>query len=219
MSEKYPRTFHLPWSPGASNDDKIAPDVDFLLNTPLILLEKIDGSNLCCDKDNVFARTHSGPPKHESFNIAKSIHASIKHQLVEGLDYFGEYCYAKHSIEYSELPGYFLLFGIRTYIDGNGWWKSWNSVKSFAKSLNIPTVPELEKLTVSSAKELQKVVERHMNEPSIYGGEREGVVVRRAEAFSVREFSKSILKCVRAGHVGKTDDHWMHKEIIPNKLK
>lgn len=218
MSDKYPRTFHLPFSPGATNDDKIAKNVDFLLNTPLILLEKIDGSNLSINKDNVFARTHSGPPKHYSFNFAKSIHASIKHKLVDGLDYFGEYCYAKHSIAYSELPGYFLLFGIRAYIDGNGWWKSWGSVKSFAKTLDIPTVPELEKIQVSSAKELQKAVEKHMNEPSVCGGEREGIVVRLAEAFSVREFSKANLKYVRQNHV-QTSEHWMNQEIIPNKLK
>jgi hypothetical protein len=218
MSDKYPRTYHLPYSPGATNDDKIAPNVDFLLNTPLVITEKCDGSNLCMDKNNIFARTHSGPPKHASFNMAKSIHASIKHELIDGLDYFGEYCYAKHSIEYTELPGYFLLFGIRTYIDGNGWWKSWQSVKSFAKSLNIPTVPELEKLTVSSEKELQKVIEKHMNEPSVCGGEREGVVVRRVEAFSVREFSKATLKNVRKNHV-QTSEHWMNQEITPNKLK
>jgi hypothetical protein len=218
MSDKYPRTFHLPYSPGATNDDKIAPNVDFLLNTPLVITEKIDGGSCMMSNTDIFARTHSGPPTHPSFNIGKAIHASIKHELIDGLDYFGEYCYAKHSIEYTELPGYFLLFGIRTYIDGNGWWKSWQSVKSFAKGLNIPTVPELEKLTVSSEKELQKAVEKHMCEPSVCGGEREGVVVRRAEAFSVREFSKAVLKMVRKNHV-QTSEHWMNQEITPNKLK
>lgn len=220
MSKKYPRTYHFPWSPGKSDDDKVADSVDFLLNTPIVITEKCDGSNVCFNNKDVFARTHSGPPIHPSFNIAKSIHSSIKHELPEGLDFFGEYCYAKHSIEYSELPEYFLLFGIRdNTVDENiGFWRSWQYVKGWAKKLNIPTVPELEKITVSSAKDLQKIVEKHMKEPSCYGGEREGVVVRRAEPFSDRDFNKCLIKSVRSNHV-KTSTHWKSEKIIQNKLK
>jgi len=216
MSDKYPRTYHFSWSPGVSSDDKVAPDVSFLLNVPLIITEKIDGGSCMMSNTDIFARTHSGPPTHPSFNIGKAIHASIKHELVDGLDYFGEYCYAKHSIEYSELPGYFLLFGIRD--NAAGFWRSWSTVTDWAKRLNIPTVPELEKITVSSEKELQIATEKHLNSPSVYGGEREGIVVRRAGPYSLREFSKSVLKIVRKNHV-QTSEHWMNQEITPNKLK
>lgn len=221
MSDKYPRTYHLSWSAGKSNDDKVINTVKYLLNTPLVITEKIDASNLCMNKDNVFARTHSGPPIHPSFNIAKSIHASIKNELPEGLDFFGEYCYAKHSIAYSELPGYFLLFGIRLNSFENpkvGLWKSWQGIKEWAKKLNIPTVPELEKIQVSSEKELQKATEKHMDLPSCFGGEREGIVVRRVEGFTDNSFDKAVAKLVRVNHV-TTSKHWKSEQIIPNKLK
>lgn len=221
MTSKYPRTYHLPWSPGVSSDDKVIDTVDYLLNVPLVITEKLDGG--CCSMSNkdIFARTHSGPPTHPSFNIGKAIHASIKDQLIDGLDYFGEYCYAKHSIHYSELPGWFLLFGIRMNSFENpkvGLWKSWTAVKSEAKRLGLPTVPELERIQVSSAKELQKEVEKHMRLPSVYGGVREGVVVRRVEGFSDNSFDKAIAKLVRANHV-TTSKHWKSEQIIPNKLK
>jgi hypothetical protein len=222
MSNKYPRTYHLPWSPGKSDDDKVIDTVDYLLNTPLVVCEKIDGGNCCLNRENIFARTHASTPNHPSFNIGKAIHASIKSQLIDGFDYFGEYCYAKHSIAYSELPGWFLLFGIRMNSIENskvGLWKSWATVKNEAERLGIPTVPELEKIQVSSAKELQKEVEKHMGFPSCYGGEREGVVVRRVEGFSDNSFDKAIAKNVRAQHVKTGAVHWASQEITPNKLK
>lgn len=220
-SAKYPRTYHLPWSPGVSSDDKVIETIHYLINTPIVITEKIDGGSCSMSRTDIFARSHSGPPKHSSFNIGKAIHASIKDKLPEGIDFFGEYVYAKHSIAYSELPGYFLLFGIRVDSFENpkvGLWKSWQGVKEWARHLNIPTVPELEKTEVSSAKELQDVVEKHMNQPSVYGGEREGVVVRRTEGFSDNSFDKAIAKSVRANHV-TTSKHWANQKIIPNKLK
>lgn len=56
MSDKYPRTFHLPWSPGASDDDKILKDVKYLLDTPLVITAKIDGGNCMLNRTSIFAR-------------------------------------------------------------------------------------------------------------------------------------------------------------------
>ena len=222
MSDKYPRTYHLPWSPGKSYDDKVMKDLQWLLNVPLVLSEKLDGGNCAMNSENIFARTHANTPNHPSFNIGKAIHASIKHELPEGLDFFGEYCYAKHSIAYSELPGWFLLFGVRLNNFNNSgvnFWKSWSGVKGWAKKLGLPTVPELEKIQVSSVKELQKITEKYMGEPSCCGGEREGVVVRRVEGFSDRDFDKAVAKMVRKNHVQTGAVHWANQEITPNKLK
>lgn len=48
----------------------------------------------------------------------------------------------------------------------------------------------------------------------------EGYVVRISDSFHYDDFSKSVAKCVRAGHVGSTDDHWMIQwnEKMVNKL-
>ncbi len=46
----------------------------------------------------------------------------------------------------------------------------------------------------------------------------EGIVIRPASSFHYTNFSKSVAKWVRKNHV-QTDNHWIHSEIIPNKLK
>jgi len=43
-------------------------------------------------------------------------------------------------------------------------------------------------------------------------------VVRKAAAFSYAEFKYCVAKWVRTNHV-QTDKHWMHAEVIPNRLE
>lgn len=218
-SPKYNRTFHFPFSPGATNDDKIATSMDKLIGTPIVITEKMDGSNTSIESRGCFARTHASTPTHASFNQFKALHASIKHMILEHTQLFGEWCYAKHSIEYSELPGYFLLFNVRYLNDDSPPnWGAWWEVETWAKEIGVPTVPVLFKGTVSSEKELKELVESLMIQPSACGGIREGVVVRVQRQFNDDEFSTCIMKCVRANHV-QTSDHWKDQEIIKNKLK
>ncbi len=214
-SPKYNRTFHFPWSPGATNDDKIAASVSGLVKVPIVITEKMDGSNTSLETAGCFARTHSGPPSHASFDGLKALHASIKYKIPEGIQLFGEWCFARHSINYNELPGYFMLFNVRA-LDANAWY-SWDMVELWASEIEVPTVPVLFKGSVSSEKELQELVESFMNQSSACGGIREGVVVRVQGEFSDDSFSNCVMKCVRANHV-QTTEHWKEQEIIKNKL-
>src|SRR5438128_1765378 len=122
-SAKYPRTFHLPWSPGATDDDKVLDTTGHFLNRQLVITEKVDGGNCCLTRAGVFARTHGATPTHPSFARIKALHAAIKFDIPEDWSIFGENCYAKHSIAYNQLPGYFLSFGIRD--DPSGLWLDW----------------------------------------------------------------------------------------------
>jgi predicted kinase len=45
----------------------------------------------------------------------------------------------------------------------------------------------------------------------------EGYVVRTAEGFPYTKFAERVAKWVRPSHV-QTDTHWMHAEVVPNKL-
>lgn len=217
-SPKYNRTFHLPWSPGATNDDKIADSVSYLINTTIVITEKIDGSNTSLESQGCFARTHSGPPSHPSFDGLKALHAEIRHDIPDNFQLFGEWCYAKHSIAYNELPDYFLLFGVRELLPNQNYWSSWEDVENYACLFGLETVPVLFKGIVSSENELKQLVESFMNQPSACGGIREGVVCRVESSFNDEAFSHCVLKCVRANHV-QTSDHWKDQEIIKNKLK
>lgn len=215
-SKRYPRTYHLPWSPGKGKDDKVLKDVSSFLNVPLIITEKCDGSNVCLENEACFARSHSGPPDHPSFAAFKSLHASIKHQIPPEIQIFGEWLYAKHSIHYTSLPSYFLMFAIRSV--KHNMWLSWSQVKDWAKRLGLKTVPELAQVIVSNEQDLKKLVLNISQQPSCFGSEREGVVVRYVDGFLDSEFSTRVIKIVRANHV-TTSNHWKHQEIIKNGLK
>ena len=209
---------HLPWSPGGTNDDKRAKSIDSLLNVPLVITEKMDGSNASLERDGCFARTHTGAPTHVSFDGLKALHANLKHYLWEEVQIFGEWCYALHSIAYDALPGYFLIFGIRELYEGDHYWYSWAMVEEWARSLDLPTVPKIWEGIVSSEKQLQTLTEDLIKQPSSCGGLREGIVVRVKSQFDDAAFSKSVMKWVRKNHV-QTDEHWKNQEIIKNKLK
>jgi hypothetical protein len=214
-SKKYPRSLHLPWSPGGTSDDKRMLDVSGLLNRPVVFTEKIDGSNITYSKGGVFARTHSGPPSHKSFSIAKVTHANIKHIIPENVSVFAEYCYAVHSIIYDGLPDYSLIFGVRD--DRTNIWWGWDEVISMADALSLPTVPEIHRGMFHTEEALRKASEKFAKEPSVFGGPREGLVIRDIEYFHDDKFSTYLAKLVRKNHV-QTDDHWTSLEIIPQKL-
>lgn len=144
--DKYNRTPHLTWSPGGTNDDKRIVTLDGLLNREIIITEKVDGSNVCLEHDAVYARSHAKAPKHPSFDALKALHAQVKSRIPEGIQIFGEWCYAKHSIEYTSLPNYLLLFGVRD-LDLKGHWNAWELVEDWAEQLEVSTVPLLGKCT------------------------------------------------------------------------
>jgi hypothetical protein len=148
----------------------------------------------------------------------------VKYKIPEGIQLFGEWLFARHSIEYSELPNYFMLFNVRIFdgIKSTGelvsHWASWEEVEIWAEEIGVPTVPVLYKGVVGNEKELQSLIDSLMIQPSQCGGIREGVVARVASEFDDEHFSVCVLKCVRANHVSPDSDHWKHKEIVKNNL-
>lgn len=214
-SPKYPRTGHFPFSPGMTNDDRVIPDIETLLNRELVATEKLDGSNCCLEREGVYARSHSGPPAHPSFNWLKAYHAEIRNQLEPGLQFFGEYCYAVHSIQYDALPAYFFLFGIRDKVSRQ-WW-DFDTLSDAARILDMETAPVLWRGTFATRASLERAVVSSTTFDSIFGGPREGLVVRWTAGFSEEEFDGAVAKWVRADHV-QTDDHWTRQEIVRQKL-
>jgi len=54
---KYPKTLHLPWSPGISKRDKILKDTNDFINKNIVLTEKMDGENTTIDSKHYHARS------------------------------------------------------------------------------------------------------------------------------------------------------------------
>jgi hypothetical protein len=201
---KYNRTYHLPWSPGTTSDDRIADSVETLLNKEIVITEKLDGSNTAMTDQGVFGRSHAIFTKNPWDREVRQLHKmKVEDELGEGVFLFGENMEGIHSIKYSNLESYFYIFGVRD----NEIWIPWEQVEEYSYLLDIPTVPVLFKGVVNSAKELQHIVEDLVSKPSKLGGKREGIVVRTAGMFHNDDFADNVMKWVRKDHVS-TDVHW-----------
>lgn len=210
LTDKFPRIFHFPFSPGAQNDDRIAPQDywDYIKYEYLIYTEKLDGSNSCIREDGVYARTHAVTTHNEWDSHLWSIQSTIKHDLGD-MEIFGENMYAIHSIEYNRLPSYFFVFAIRE----NGMWKSWPEVQRIAKEFNLSVVPQYTYLEIFGEDFMKQPILSFETKVKKYaafphfGDVCEGVVVRVNDKFLDADFDKYVLKYVRANHV-QTNEHW-----------
>lgn len=213
---KYPRTYHLPFSPGASSDDKrlMGDWFKYYKGKLIILTEKLDGENTCLCKRGVYARSHTSETRSGwSINLwdpRYGFYNNIKDLISDDEYLYGENLYGIHSIEYNKLENYWHLFAVRN----SKRWYSWDEVVEFSNllvvhewSLEGVTVPELWRGTVNTESELKELVLKYAEMPSKYGDTREGIVVRVADSFPIDEFKNNVCKYVRANHV-QTDKHW-----------
>lgn len=208
---KYPKTYHLPWSPGTTDDDKkytLEEVQDMFLGKEIVVTEKLDGENCTIYSDGVTHARSIDSRGHYTRDWVKALAGATAHLIPQGWRVCGENMYAKHSIFYDQLPTYFLVFNI--FDDLNNC-LSWDQVKHFAKQWNLETVPEL----YQGIWDIDKVKQCMQN--SQYGEEMEGYVVRLAEAFPFDQFQQSVAKYVRKGHV-QTSEHWLYSAITPNEV-
>ena len=211
---KFPRTLQLPWSPGDTREDRKMDDVSGLLKVPVVVTEKLDGSNVCLTRDEVFARSHSGAPTLPVFDWLKSWHAAHRTRLPEHFSMFCEYLYAVPSIEYEGLPSYLWVIGFRN--ENLSLWVEWQQVCQLAADLGLPTVPVLGHGTFQRADELNGYTTLLAKRRGFFG-EREGIVVRVERGILAHDFEFRTAKWVREGHV-KAEHHWMHQPIRKQKL-
>jgi hypothetical protein len=214
ISQKYGRTYHYPFSPGTSSDDRIQHHYwEQLEKIPaLIHTEKLDGENNCLSRHGVFARSHAAPTTSPWTESLRRFWQLIRNDLGD-LEIFLENLYAVHSIEYRSLEHHFYVFGIRQQDQ----WLSWEETRFYAAMLDLPTVPVIgtfQPLADQSSFEKQMIqlaAGRGQLEPyDAYSGElvtMEGIVTRNLEGYPVAGFAGNVFKYVRKGHV-KTDQHW-----------
>jgi len=205
---KYPRTFHLPWSPGATDDDRVLPDTKCFEEKEVIVTVKMDGENSTFYSDYVHARSLEYDP-HPSRSWVKALHGQVGFNIPENWRICGENIYAKHSIKYENLESYFQLFSV--WNDKNIC-LSWDETKEWASLLGLAVVPVLYRGIWD-----EKLI-RDLYAPEYNGDACEGYVVRIADSFHYRAFRTSVGKYVRSGHV-TTHGHWMRAKLEPNKLK
>lgn len=211
MRVKYPRTSHLPWSPGRSSDDIALPDCEHLDGRAVVITEKLDGENTTIYSDGTTHARSLDSAHHVSRSWVKQFAAQIAPNVPSRWRICGENMYARHSIAYDRLPSYFMAFAI--YDDSNVC-LSWDDTVKWCALIGIAHVPELGGGVWSPKMELQV---RDRNFQPQYGAIAEGYVVRVSEAFYHADFHRSVAKCVRKGHV-QTDEHWMQQAVVANGL-
>jgi RNA ligase len=201
---KYPRTPHLPWSPGASVDDIRLRTCPWFENHEVVVTEKMDGENTTLYRNAMHARSLDSR-HHPSRDWVKAWHGSIAHDIPEAWRLCGENLFARHSIEYDALKSYFYLFSIW---DSTNRCLAWDDTLEWASLLGCPTPRELYRgpwnAELISAINIDQTL-------------CEGYVVRRCAGFSYEDFPQCLAKWVRPAHV-TTDEHWMYALITPNRL-
>ncbi len=202
---KYPRTPHLPWSPGFTDDDIRKKGVSFFQGKNVIVTEKMDGENTTMYNDYIHARSVDSRT-HSSRNWVKQLHARICYEIPEGWRFCGENVYAEHSIKYNDLESYFILFSI--WNDQNEC-LSWKETLEWAEALSLATP----KMLYQGSWNEEIVRNISIDEKTV-----EGYVVRNADSFHFDDFQQNISKWVRPNHV-QSDEHWMYSEIRPNRLR
>lgn len=204
---KYPRTPHLPWSPGASDDDLILDAAEHFADREIVVTEKLDGENTTLYRDHIHARSLDSA-YHPSRTVVKQLHGQIQQDIPEGWRICGENMYAEHSVSYDRLPAYLVVFSVW---NERNQCLSWDQTKEWTALLGLSIAPTLYQGVWDIDKVKQCYPRPQFSELS------EGYVVRLTDGFYFDTFQQSIAKFVRKGHV-QTEQHWMHQQVTPNGL-
>lgn len=209
MYTKYPRTMHLPWSLGITDDDKVLKD-NPLYGKIVVVTEKMDGENTTLYNDHIHARSLDSR-HHPSRDWVKQFWSTFRHEIPDGMRICGENLFAKHSIYYEDLPSYFMGFSV--WIGDEC--LSWDDTLEWFELFGITPVPVIwEGYLCQGTIETIEDVWHEMKQT----GEHEGYVIRLCDSFKMDDFGTSVAKFVRKNHV-QTDTHWMNGPVIPNGLK
>lgn len=203
MLYKYPKTFHLPWSEGVNSDDKVIKNIDHFVGKRVIVTEKMDGENTTISKERIYARSVDSKD-HESRHWVKSNFSYLSQTFQDGYRVCGENLFAVHSIEYKQLPSYFLAFSVWR----NDVCLSWDTTLTFLKQYLIQHVPVLYD-GIWNEGLIRSIILDKDNQ--------EGYVIRVAGSFLYNDFGFNVAKYVRKNHV-QTDEHWMKKAVKRNLL-
>ena len=203
MRVHYPRTPHLPWSPGAAADDVRAGDLSGLRGREVVVTEKLDGENTTLYADGLHARSPDSA-HHPSRAWVKGLQGRIGRGIPPGWRVCGENLFARHSIAYEDLESWFYGFSVW---DGDRC-LDWDGTVRFLRRSGVPAAPVLWRGVFD---------ERVLRGLPLDTARQEGYVVRTVEGFGRGEFGRRVAKWVRGGHV-QTGTHWMHAAVVENGL-
>lgn len=225
MSEffRFPNTPHLLWlGQGLPRDDKILSNQEIatLLQDEVLIEEKLDGANLgiSLDNQNELRAQNRGQYLPQPFsgqfsrlNSWLGQHGEIlKQTLTPELILFGEWCAARHSLDYNQLPDWFLLFDVYDRKAGKFW--SVERRNALAQALNFTTVPLLKRTRITCDQLVQLLDD---TQSRYRNGKVEGIVIRSDSPL----WCENRAKLVNREFVQAIEDHWRSRAIEWNLVK
>ncbi len=219
---RFPHTPHITWlAGGCPRDDKVLSieEASELLSSNVVLEEKLDGANvgLSVSEDGVLCVQNRGqyltPPYRGQFARLGSWLAEHEDRLFDALGAdliaFGEWCAARHSLDYKALPDWWLLFDVYDRQSG----AFWSTIRrnTWAQEYALITVRRVLAGSVTLV-QLQKMV---MEEGSSFrDGAMEGLVIRQEDANWLTQRAK----LVRPDFTQAITGHWSKKALEWNRL-
>lgn len=225
--KKFVRTRHLINLGSAGRDDLLytKKEVTDFLNNYVIIEEKIDGANFGIfidENDKIILQNRS-------HFITSSYHPQFKfvddwllendfdiRKIINKNNWilYGEWCYAKHSIKYTSLPDYFILFDI--YDRDIDQFLSRYYVEELIKDTRINLIKKIDEgyFDPSNLKKIENLAYSNSN---YYDGIVEGVYLRIFD--QENKYLKERAKIVRHNFIQEGDEHWTKNKIIVNNIK
>lgn len=218
---RYPHTPHLAvLSATAPRGDKVltSREVGDLLAGEVIVEEKIDGANLGLSRaeDGNLAVQNRGAflarsAAAEQFRPLWGWLGPRRDRLLEALGaqriLFGEWCYARHSVAYTRLPDWFLMFDVYDRQAARFW--STDRRDALASELDLSCVPRIARGRFQLPALVKLIDGSRVGDAGM-----EGIVVRRDDG----DWQVGRAKLVRAAFVQAIDEHWSRRRLVPNAL-
>jgi len=216
---RFPRTPHLAWlGPGQPRDDKVMSQAEVadLLAGPVIVEEKLDGANLGLSLDErgeVRAQNRGAyldpASLHPQFRPLRQWLAEHRLRLLDTLTpdliVFGEWCYAMHSVPYTQLPDWFVGFDVYDRSADRFWSVDRRNVLMAA--IGATVVPRRAEGRFDCAGLVALLGLSQFSD-----GPSEGIYVRRDDDGWLAQRAK----LVRAEFTQAIGEHWSRQGVRPN---
>ena len=219
---RFPHTPHLAWlGSGEPRDDKVlsSPEACDLLASEVTIEEKLDGANIGFSLDthgNIRVQNRGQyliPPFSGQFSRLTAWlgqhREKLKTSLTSNQIMFGEWCAAQHSINYTNLPDWFLMFDIYDVNAGKFW--STGCRNELANTIGLKVVPNLGVNKISLA-DLKTLLDRSRSR--YHEGPVEGLIVRKDSEL----WCEARAKLVRSDFTQAIEEHWSRRQLKWNKL-
>ena len=210
---KFPRTKHIFNLGAMARDDLLMDkkDIDNMLGGEIIVEEKIDGANLGFRLD---PSTNKIIAQNRSHYVCSSSHPQFKKldgwieanksglmKILSGGNYiiYGEWLFSKHSINYTNLPDYFIMFDLYDIGSNTFFSRDWIEKKIEGTGINLVPLIYRGKTTIDKLKTLVQ------SKSQFYDGVVEGVYVRSCDTKTNK--LKLRAKIVRGDFISG-DEHW-----------